>query len=49
VSPTIFALAIAFGFFSNHYFGWHWTAQSDAEIVCDGISFVLFALSARSI
>ncbi len=30
---------------SNAYFGWSWRPQSDAEMICDGIAFVLLALA----
>lgn len=44
-SVNILLLAIFFGFVETAYFGWNMTPQSDAEIICDGIVFVLVALS----
>lgn len=38
--PILFAVA------SNGYFGWNWTPKSDAEMICDGIVFVLVGIAA---
>lgn len=37
--------ALFFGLVETHYFGWNLTPQSDAEIICDGIVMLIFALS----
>lgn len=41
----IFILAAFFGLFETAYFGWNFAPQSDAEMICDGITFLLFALA----
>jgi hypothetical protein len=40
---------IAFVFFwmENEYFGWNGKPQSEAELICDGIVFLIFALSLK--
>jgi len=30
---------------SPRAYGWNFTAQSDGEMICDGIAFLIFALS----
>jgi len=37
--------AILFGFMENQYFGWNFTPQSPAELICGGIVMVIFSLS----
>jgi hypothetical protein len=41
----VFVLASAFGLIETAYFGWNMTPQSEAELICDGITLVLFALA----
>jgi len=36
-------LAILYAFTETAYFGWNWSPQSDAEVIADGIVFLLFA------
>lgn len=44
-SLVIFFLAAAFFAKQNAYFGWHPNPQSDAELLADGITSLLFALA----
>lgn len=37
--------AVCFGLFETAHFGWNWSPKSDAEILCDGITFILFSLA----
>lgn len=37
-------IAIVYTYEQNKYFGHHWEPQSDAEVIADGISFILAAL-----
>ena len=41
----IFTLAVMFLIHQNHYFGWNKEPASDAELIADGITFLLFALA----
>lgn len=41
------ALVFIFAITYNEYFGNNWKPQSDAEVICDGICVLLFALSIR--
>lgn len=43
-----FFVAVVFWVQANRYFGWHWTPQSDAELLADGIFMLLLALSVPS-
>lgn len=38
-------LSLMFGVTETAYFGWNLTPQSDAEMICDGISLLIFALA----
>jgi hypothetical protein len=38
-------LGLCFVFETYWYFGWHRWPKSDAEIICDGIGFVILALA----
>lgn len=38
-------LAIFWGIFETAYFGWNLEPHSDAEIICDGIGFIILALA----
>ena len=40
-----FGLAMFFSVVETNYFGWNMTPQSEAELICDGITLLLFALS----
>lgn len=40
----ILVLAVFFSVIENAYFGWNWSPQSEAELICDGIAMLLFAL-----
>ena len=42
-----FFIAAVFWVMQNGYFGWHWSAQSDAELITDGIVMLLLALAVR--
>lgn len=42
---TLWLLAIVFEIASNAHFGWNWTPQSDAELICDGIALVLVVVA----
>jgi hypothetical protein len=45
MSAGLWIIAIIFSFIETKYFGWNWTAQSDAEMICDGIALLLFGLA----
>jgi len=40
----IIVFAILFCTMETKYFGYNWSPQSDEEIICDGISLLLFSL-----
>lgn len=44
-STHILALSILFGLIETAHFGWHALPSSAAEMVCDGITTLLFAMS----
>lgn len=44
----IFVMAALFGIAETVYFGNNLLPASNAELICDGITLVLFALSIRS-
>ena len=41
----IFIVCVVFGYIKIDYFGWNSGAQSEAEVICDGIMLLLFSLS----
>jgi hypothetical protein len=41
----VFVLAAVNFYHQNKYFGWNRTPQSDAELIADGITMLLLALS----
>lgn len=41
----IFIVGIAFWYIENSFFGWHARPHSEAEVICDGITSIIFALS----
>jgi hypothetical protein len=45
--PNLFIVCIALIYFleENRYFHWNKYPKSDAELICDGILFVIFALA----
>lgn len=47
MNPWVFTLAAVFGIAETAHFGNNLWPQSNAEMVCDGITLVLFALSIR--
>jgi len=44
----IFILASLFGLIETAYFGWNMFPKSESELVCDGITMILFAMSLRA-
>lgn len=42
---TVFLLGALFGLLETNYFGWNLTPQSEAELVCDGITTLIIALA----
>lgn len=48
VNWPIFWLAILWWYVETKHYGWNLTAQSDAEMFCDGLVFLLFALAYRN-
>lgn len=40
----IFSLAICYALLEKAHFGWHEHAGSDSEMVCDGITIILFCM-----
>jgi len=45
MNGTIFIFAIIFGLVETAYFGWNFTPQSDAEMICDGITMAIGAMA----
>jgi hypothetical protein len=41
----LWLLALIFWWEQNQYFGWNWQPKSDAELIADGLTVLLFALS----
>ena len=41
----IFFISVFFGIAETWYFGWNMTPQNDAEMICDGIALLIFALA----
>lgn len=41
----LWLFVVAWYVVQNSYFGWNWRPQSDAELVSDGIGFVLVAIA----
>ena len=39
------ALILMMAFNENQYFGWHYTAQSDSEIICDMLIYLAGVIS----
>lgn len=47
INWTVFSIGATFALFESAYFGWNRWPHSDAEIICDGIAFIIIAMSAR--
>ena len=45
MNVPIIVVATVFWMFETHYFGWNMNPQSDAELICDGIVAVIFAMA----
>ena len=45
VNWPILIMALAFGISKTRYFGWNMHPESDAEIICDGITMLIGALA----
>jgi hypothetical protein len=45
VNIKVFIIATMFAVVENAYFGWNLTPKSDAELICDGIAMVMYALA----
>lgn len=47
--PThrVWRILVGVSFFveQNNYFGWNWKPKSDAELIADGITVLLFTLA----
>lgn len=43
----IAALGLIFGLLQTAHFGWHLLPQTPAEVICDGLTLLLLALSLR--
>lgn len=43
----IVLLAFFFFWMESQYFGWNSKSQSEAELICDGIVFLIFALALK--
>ena len=43
----VLILAIIFWWHQNRYFGWNGMPKSDAELIADGLTFVLVAMAVR--
>jgi len=46
MTGALWFIAIMFAIEQNIYFGWNAVPRSDAELIADGITMVLFALAA---
>ena len=44
----IWVLAVIFGLAETAYFGWNFSPKSPEEMICDGITLVLLAMSFMS-
>jgi hypothetical protein len=44
-SALIFIISVIWVIHQNKYFGWNLEPKSDAELLADGISFLMVALS----
>lgn len=44
-STVIWLVGLAFGFLETNYFGWNFAPASVYELICDGISLVIFSLA----
>lgn len=42
---TILWLAFCFWVVESAHYGWNFVAKSDAEVICDGISMLIFSLA----
>ena len=42
---TIMFFALCFNLIETAYFGWNFTPHSDAELICDGICFLIGAMA----
>lgn len=45
VNWPIFAIAVLWGLLETAYFGWNWAPKSNAELIADGFTALLYALS----
>jgi len=45
INWTIMFFAMFFGLSETAYFGWNFSAQSDAEMVCDGITMIIASMA----
>jgi len=41
----VLMVCLAFGYMKIDYFGWNSGAESEAELICNGIMLLIFALS----
>lgn len=44
-STCIWIAGLIWAFLETAHYGWNVVARSDAELICDGIAFVIFALA----
>ena len=45
----IWFIGICWGVFENQYFGWNSLPQSNAELLADGLAFLLMALAVMTL
>ena len=45
MNKSIVFIAVLFGIIKMNYFGWNFEPQSDNELFCDGIMFLILALA----
>lgn len=45
MNKRIGLIGLCFFIIENSYFGWNWSPQSLAEIICDGIGLTIFAIA----
>ena len=47
MNPVRLFVCLLFYFSQNEYFGWHAGPHSDAELIVDGITLLLFSLALK--
>jgi hypothetical protein len=45
IALFMFILSLSYSFMETRYFGYNYTPQTDAEVIADGISFILLFMT----